>query len=225
MNTKKYKTVLFDLDGTLLDTLADLHSSMNRALTSYGFPPHTLDEVRSYVGNGILEYARRAVPAGTDEETLKKVLDAFKKDYKTHCSDETAPYLGVLTMLDELKARGIKTAIVSNKADFGVQLLTEEYFGDRVLVARGEREGIPKKPAPDMVKAVMRELNADPESTLYVGDSDVDFYTAVNAGIDVALVDWGFRDRMLLASLLKTLPDQRRGCIVSTADALLDVIL
>ena len=221
----KYETVLFDLDGTLLNTLIDLRSSMNRALASCGFPSHTIDEVRSYVGDGILLFARRAVPMGTDEGDVIRVLDAFKKDYKEHCSDETAPYPGVLTMLDELKARRIKTAIVSNKADFGVQLLTKEYFGDRVLIARGEREGIPKKPAPDMVKAVMRELNADPESTLYVGDSDVDFYTAVNAGIDVALVDWGFRDRTLLESLLKTLPEQRRGCIVSTAEALLDVIL
>ena len=220
-----YTTILFDLDGTLLDTLADLRSSMNRALEKFGFPIHTREEVRSYVGDGILAYARRAVPEGTDEATVFSVLEAFKKDYKTHCSDETAPYTGILTMLDELKKHGVKTAIVSNKADFAVQLLAQEYFGDRVTSARGEREGVPKKPAPDMVNAVMNELGADPESTLFVGDSDVDFYTALNAKIDVALVDWGFRDRDLLVSLLTKLPESRRGTVVSTVEELTAEIL
>ncbi len=225
MRTGTYETVLFDLDGTLLNTLADLRSSMNRALLSFGFPPHTLEEVRSYVGNGILSYTRRAVPEGTDEATILAVLDAFKKDYKEHCSDETAPYAGVLAMLDELKGCGVKTAIVSNKADFAVQLLTEQYFGDRVSLSRGERAGTPKKPAPDMVTAVLRELGADPATALYVGDSDVDFYTAVNAQLDVVLVDWGFRDRDLLASLLTELHEPRRGTVVSSVDALTEVIL
>ena len=156
---------------------------------------------------------------------MLSVLEAFKRDYKEHCSDETAPYAGVLTMLDTLKTHGVKTAIVSNKADFAVQLLCKQYFGDRVTAARGEREGVPKKPAPDMVNAVMRALDADPATTLYVGDSDVDFHTAVNAGIDVVLVDWGFRDRDLLASLLNALPENRHGKIVSTAEDLTEAIL
>ena len=220
-----YTTVLFDLDGTLLDTLRDLRSSMNRALLSFGFPTHTLDEVRSYVGNGMKLFADRAVPAGTSEETTAAVLDAFRRDYAEHYADETAPYSGIPELLGELKKRGIKTAIVSNKGDFAVKLIAEKYFDGLVSLSRGEREGTPKKPAPDMVYAVMRELDADPATTLFVGDSDVDFDTAVNADLDACLVDWGFRDRDLLESRLKSRPADRRGTVVSTAEELLRFIL
>lgn len=220
-----YTTVLFDLDGTLLDTLRDLRSSMNRALERFSFPTHTLSEVRSFVGNGMKVYADRAVPMGTDEKTTAAVLDAFRADYKEHYADETAPYDGIPEMLGELKKRSVKTAVVSNKGDFAVQLLAEKYFEDLVTLSRGEREGTPKKPAPDMVYAVMRELGADPETTLFVGDSDVDFDTAVNAGLDVVLVDWGFRDRALLEERLASLPKSRRGAVVSTAEELLGFIL
>ena len=223
--TMSYKTVLFDLDGTLLDTLADLRSSMNRALARHGFPPHTLAEVRAFVGNGIKDYTCRAVPAGTDSETITSVLDAFRADYKEHCADDTAPYAGILDMLDALRRNGVRTAVVSNKADFAVQLLSKQYFGDRLDLSRGEREGVPKKPAPDMVLSVMDALKADPASTLYVGDSDVDFDTAMNAKLDVVLVDWGFRDRSLLESRLASLPAGRVGTVVSTVEALQSFIL
>lgn len=220
-----YKTVLFDLDGTLLDTLADLRSSTNRALAKFGFPERTLEEIRAFVGNGIKKLIDRAVPSGTDEEVKSAVLQAFREDYAAHCADETAPYEGVLTMLETLKARGIKTAVVSNKADFAVKLLSEQYFGDLLSASRGERPEVPKKPAPDMVCSVMRELSADPASTLYVGDSDVDFDTAMNAHLDTVLVDWGFRDRVLLEKRIGELPENRRGTVVSSTDALLKLIL
>ena len=220
-----YKTVLFDLDGTLLDTLRDLRSSMNRALEGFSFPTHTLDTVRSYVGNGMKLFADRAVPKGTDAATTAAVLDAFRADYAEHYADETAPYDGILALLKELKARGINTAIVSNKGDFAVQLLAKRYFDDLVTLSRGEREGTPKKPAPDMVYAVMEELSADPASTLFVGDSEVDCDTAVNADLDVVLVDWGFRDRAILEARLSTLRENQRGAVVSSVDALTEVIL
>lgn len=220
-----YKTVLFDLDGTLLNTLADLRASMNRALALHGFPGHTLEEVRAFVGNGIRDYTRRAVPEGTSEKTQTSVLAAFKEDYAAHCADETAPYDGVIPMLETLKARGVKTAIVSNKADFAVRLLTEKYFGDLVTISRGERPDTPKKPAPDMLYAVMEELSAEKDSTLFVGDSDVDCLTARNAGLDVVLVDWGFRDREILEDLAAAHPIPLRASVVSTVDALTEKIL
>ena len=220
-----YTTVLFDLDGTLLNTLYDLRSSMNRALAAFGFPPHTMSEVRSFVGNGMKAYTACAVPKGTDEETQAAVLAAFKADYAMHCADDTVPYEGVLSMLETLKARGIKTAIVSNKGDFAVKLLAEHYFPCLCDIALGETATVPKKPAPDMVYAALEALGRTTENALYVGDSDVDFDTAMNAGLDVVLVDWGFRDRSLLQARLSELPDSRRGVIVSTVDELSSIIL
>lgn len=223
--TSGYQTVLFDLDGTLLNTLADLASSTNRALASRGFPARTVEEVRTFVGNGIKNLIDRAVPAGTDEAERAQVLAAFKEDYAAHCADETAPYEGILPMLEALRGCGVKTAIVSNKADFAVGLLAKQYFGDLIDLSRGERPEVPKKPAPDMLYAVMRELGADPATTLFVGDSDVDLDTAVNADIDVVLVDWGFRERALLDRKIATLPPHRNGKVVSSIEELLRVIL
>lgn len=218
------KAVLFDLDGTLLDTLADLRDAMNRALASFGFPPHTLEEVRSFVGNGIRDYTLRAVPAGTDPETADRVLAAFKADYSVHCKDKTAPYAGILPLLEALKQSGIQTAIVSNKADFAVKALAEEYFPGLCDCALGESAEIPKKPAPDMIRKVLRTLGVSEKDALYVGDSDVDFDTAMNAGLDVILVDWGFRSRALLESRLDTIPKERSGAIASTTEELLRLI-
>ena len=220
-----YKTVLFDLDGTLLNTLADLRSSMNRALAKYAFPPHTPEEVRAFVGNGIKDYTARAVPEGTSEVDKARVLADFKEDYAAHCMDETAPYDGILPMLELLKARGIKTAIVSNKADFAVQMLGKRYFDGLVTLSRGERPEIPKKPAPDMLYKVMEELAAEPDSTLFVGDSDVDCITAKNAGLDAVLVDWGFRDRDILEELAAAHPKPLKAEVVSTVEALTERIL
>ena len=219
-----YKAVLFDLDGTLLDTLDDLRDAMNRALASFGFPPHTLEEVRSFVGNGIRDYTLRAVPAGTDSETAERVLAAFKVDYSVHCKDKTAPYAGILPLLEALKQSGIQTAIVSNKADFAVKALAEEHFPGLCDCALGESAEIPKKPAPDMIRKVLSTLGVSEKDALYVGDSDVDFDTAMNAGLNVILVDWGFRSRTLLESRLDTIPKERSGAIASTTEELLRLI-
>lgn len=196
-----YETVVFDLDGTLLDTLDDLHGAVNAALTAYALPLRTREEVRSFVGNGIVKLMERSVGcAKVPTVDFDGVLSTFKAYYKAHCKDKTQAYAGIMPLLTALKERGVKAAVVSNKADFAVKLLAEEYFDGLLLAAVGENEsaGIRKKPAPDSLLAVMAELGASPETTVYVGDSEVDIRTAKNAGVDCLSVTWGFKDRAFL---------------------------
>lgn len=185
-------TVIFDLDGTLLNTLGDLTDATNFALGTLGYPARTEDEVRAFVGNGIGKLIERALPAGAGEADAQKALAAFKEHYESHCTHRTAPYAGVPELLDRLEGNGYRLAIVSNKADFAVQLLRDRYF-PRIALAIGEREGIGRKPAPDSLLAAMETLSSRPEDTVYVGDSDVDIETARNAGVDCVSVTWGFR--------------------------------
>jgi len=194
-----YETVIFDLDGTLLDTLDDLHSAVNAALGEYNLPLRSKEEVRAFIGNGIAKLIERAIGV-KDYADFDGVLWAFKGYYKEHCKDKTAPYAGIRNLLSALKARGIKTAVVSNKADFAVKLLAEEYFDGLLLAAVGENEeaGIRKKPAPDSLLAVMEKLQADKRTTVYVGDYEVDIQTAQNALVDCLSVTWGFKDRAFL---------------------------
>ena len=194
----KYKTVIFDLDGTLLDTLQDLTNSVNFALHSMQYPERSLAEVRMFVGNGISKLIERAVPEGTDEQSEKKTLQIFKSHYEQHCEDYTAPYPGVYELLSDLKEMNVHMAIVSNKADFAVKKLCKKYFSDYISLAIGECDGVRKKPAPDTVFAAIAQLNAQQESTVYIGDSDVDIETARNAKIDSVSVTWGFRDEDFL---------------------------
>ncbi len=197
-----YETVIFDLDGTLLNTLDDLHDAVNAALVAYNLPPRSKEEVRAFVGNGIVKLMERAVGSKEQRTDFDGILTAFKAYYKEHCKDKTAPYAGIMPLLSALKERGIKTAVVSNKADFAVKLLADEYFDGLLLTAVGENEsaGIRKKPAPDSLLAVMEELNADKTTTVYVGDSEVDILTAKNAGVDCLSVTWGFKDRAFLTA-------------------------
>ena len=207
---KGYKTVVFDLDGTLLDTLQDLHASVNAALTAYGLQTRSLGEVQSFVGNGIAKLIERAIGV-SDYPDFEKVLSTFKTHYAVHCKDKTKPYDGVLELLKNLQAAGVKTAVVSNKADFAVKLLAEEYFGGLLLDAVGENEacGVRKKPAPDSLFAVMQKLNAPKNEVVYVGDSEVDIQTAHNAGVDCISVTWGFKDKsFLLANGASVLVDR-----------------
>ncbi|MBU5337568.1 HAD family hydrolase [Intestinibacter bartlettii] len=190
----KYNTVIFDLDGTLLNTLEDLGDSVNFALKSFGYPTRTYEEIRSFVGNGVKDLVTKAVPNGTDEDTILKCLQVFKDHYKTNMRNKTAPYNGIMNLLEELNSRGIKLGIVSNKYDFGVKNLNKYYFKDLIPVAIGEREGIRKKPAPDTVLTAMKELGSQRETSLYVGDSGSDMITAQNAGMKSIGVTWGFRD-------------------------------
>ena len=190
----KYDTVIFDLDGTLLNTLEDLADSTNFALESFGYPTRTYEEVRIFVGNGIKELMKKAVPTGTDEQTTLKCLQAFKDHYKTNMQHKTAPYDGIIDLLKELNSRNIKLGIVSKKYDFGVKNLNKYYFKDLIPVAIGEREGVRRKPAPDTVLTAMEELGSTRENCLYVGDSGSDMITAQNAGMKSVGVTWGFRD-------------------------------
>ena len=207
-----YEVIVFDLDGTLLDTLADLHASVNAALAKFSFPSRTKDEVRSFVGNGISMLMQRAI--GKKTPLFEEVLAEFKTHYGAHCMDETRPYAGILEVLKALKARGVKTAVVSNKADFAVKKLAEKYFDGLLLEAVGEDEehGIRKKPAPDSLFSVLEKLGASKAKTVYVGDSEVDIQTAQNAGVDCISVTWGFKDREFLiengATLLIDTPEQ-----------------
>ena len=196
----KYNTVIFDLDGTLLNTLEDLGDSVNFALKSFGYPTRTYEEIRIFVGNGVKDLVTKAVPDGTDEETTLKCLQTFKDHYKTNMQNKTAPYDGIIDLLEELNSKGVKLAIVSNKYDFGVKNLNKYYFKDLIPVAIGEREGIRKKPAPDTVLEAMKELNSEENNSIYVGDSGSDMLTAQNAHIKSIGVTWGFRDRKELES-------------------------
>ncbi len=195
----KYKIVIFDLDGTILDTLDDLAASTNAALEASGLKVRTRDEVRRFVGNGIRLLIERAVPSGTPVSTTDRVFEAFKAHYKQHCKDRTAPYEGVISLLNELRAKNIKAAVVSNKADFAVGELCRDYFPGLIDSAVGEREGIKRKPAPDSVLAVLRELGCEASDAVYVGDSDVDVETAANSGMECVSVTYGFRSREFLA--------------------------
>ena len=194
-----YETVIFDLDGTLLDTLDDLHAAVNAALAMYGLPLREKEEVRGFVGNGIVKLMERAV-GEKNHPDFDGILTAFREYYKEHCKDKTAAYEGIIPLLQTLKKRGIKTAVVSNKADFAVKMLAEEYFDGLLQAAVGENEsaGVRKKPAPDSLLSVMETLNADSETTVYVGDSEVDILTAQNAGVACLSVTWGFKDRAFL---------------------------
>ncbi len=187
-----FDTVIFDLDGTLLDTLPDLHNATNYALRSSNFPERTLDEVRRFVGNGILNLIKQAVPEGASEEETMRVFECFKAYYKDHANDMTKAYNGIYDLIEKLKSDNIKLGVVSNKAQFAVSEIMKHYFGDSFGVAYGEREGVARKPCPDGVFDAIKTLGG--ESVLYVGDSDVDYKTAVNARLDYAMVTWGFRD-------------------------------
>lgn len=205
---KHYQLVVFDLDGTLLNTLDDLAGSVNYALHTHGFPQHTLEEVRSYIGHGISSLIRNALPAGTDDASHARVLETFKPHYNAHQNDLTAPYPGVCELLESLQQAGIATAVLSNKSHRNVQELCGAHFGKWISLAAGEQEGIPRKPAPDGLLRVMKEMNVSAENTLYVGDGDSDVVTAANAGVDCAAVTWGFRsEEQLRAAGAKNLFD------------------
>ena len=207
-----FDTYIFDLDGTLISSLHDLAASCNYALKLNGMPERTLEEVRMFVGNGVKKLMERAVPGGLENEKFEKTLQDFRKHYMVHNMDNTKPYPDVMEMLEELKNRGKNIAVVSNKFYAATQEICRHFFGDLVDVAIGERENIKKKPAPDTVNEALRQLHADRERAVYIGDSDVDVMTAKNSGMPCISVLWGFRDHDFLlahgASILVSSPLQ-----------------
>ena len=194
----KYKAIIFDLDGTLLDTLTDLAEGTNYALRVNGFPERTIDEIRRFVGNGARKLIERAVPDGQVEAALERVRQDFDVYYKVHCKDHTGPYPGIMEMLQELIRKGYMLGVVSNKPDFAVQELIPEYFPGVFASISGERQGVAKKPAPDLIWEAMKNLQADSSEAIYVGDSEVDLEAAANAGIPCISVAWGFKGQKFL---------------------------
>lgn len=192
---------VFDMDGTILNTLEDLMDSTNFALKNNGLKERSLEEIRFFVGNGIQKLIERAVPQGTSKEVFEKVFADFKSHYKIHCADKTSYYDGIPLVIQTLRKMGVKTAVVSNKADFAVQELVEVYFKGLFDVALGEKTGVSKKPSPDMVNAALSVLGVEKDAAFYIGDSDVDFETAKNSSLDFIGVSWGFRGRKFLENL------------------------
>ncbi len=206
--------VIFDMDGTILDTLEDLKNSLNYALDKHGFPMRTLDEVRAFVGNGIGKLIERGCPDSCDPAVVQAVYETFIPHYAEHCNDQTRPYPGIPEAIAALRRAGYQTAVVSNKADFAVADLCKIWFDGLFDAAQGEREGISRKPAPDSVFAVCDRLHISVDRAVYIGDSEVDVQTARNAGMRYIGVDWGFRTRAFLI-------EQGAQTIVSTPAELL----
>lgn len=194
----KIDGIVFDLDGTLIDTLEDLMDSVNFALAKYDFPPRNLDEIRSFVGNGVKRLVYLSVPEGTSEEISEKCLNVFKEHYKGNSRNKTAPYAGINEMLEKVKEKGYKTAVVTNKIQDAAIEIIRSFFGDKIDVIIGQVDGVAQKPEPDGVWLALEKLGVSKENAVYVGDSEVDCMTAHNAGIPCIGVTWGFRDRSVL---------------------------
>ena len=211
----KYKAILFDMDGTLLDTLADMVSAVNHILSAHGWPCRTTEEVRAFVGNGARRLMERAVPPEITGAAFEAVLAEYRAWYQAHNCVETAPYAGIPAVLETLRAAGVKTAVVSNKPDATTRALAERFFPG--LPAFGQRDDVPPKPSPELVYRALATLGVDGGAAAYVGDSEVDVATARNAGLPLAAVSWGFRGRQALA-------EAGAETIVDTAAELLAVL-
>ena len=205
-----YQTILFDMDGTVLDTLRDLNAAANRALAEFGFPPMSLDDTRRRVGNGSRRLLELSVPEGTEAELIERMLRWYLPWYNAHANDTTAPYPGIIALLASLKEAGAALAVVSNKPDRTVKELAAIHFPGLLQIAVGENEagGVRRKPWPDTLLTAAEALGVRPGDCLYVGDSEVDVLTASRAGMDCASVLWGFRSREeLIAAGAKLLFD------------------
>lgn len=194
----RYQTAIFDMDGTILETLEDMCASVNVTMDHVGYPRRTMDEVCRFVGNGAAKLIERCMPAGAEDPRYPAALEFYRAYYDAHAQIKTGPYPGIPELLNQLSREGVRLAVVSNKPDEAVRALTERYFPGVFPVAIGNRDGWATKPAPDSVYEAMRLLGARRESTVYVGDSDVDVDTARNAGLDSVIVTWGFRDEDFL---------------------------
>lgn len=213
----KYDAIIFDLDGTLTDTLEDLKNSVNYALGEFGFPKRTLDEVRSFVGNGVKKLIYLSVPEGTSEEITEQCLLVFKEHYKNNSLVKTKPYDGIIPMLESLKKQGVKIAVVTNKMHEAASDIVRIFFDGLVEVTVGQIDGVAQKPQPDGIYLALKKLGVPKEKAVYVGDSEVDCITAKNAGVPCIGVTWGFRSRHVLtengADFIIDVPNQIFDCI------------
>ena len=189
----RYRAVLFDMDGTVLDTLGDLANAVNHVLAEYGMPTRTLSEVAHFLGNGAAHLIRMAVPAGTSDALRQEILSVYQPWYDSHCAILTAPYPGILELMEALKAAGVKQAVISNKQDSAVRLLAAQHFPGLLEIAVGESAAVRRKPNPDAVLAALSHMGIARSDAVYVGDTEVDLETARNAGLACAAVGWGFR--------------------------------
>ena len=194
----KYKLAIFDMDGTILSTLDDLANGVDYALSENGLPARSKQETRAALGRGVRFLIEQSVPAGLSDVEISKVEEDFLKYYKVHSMDNTRPYDGIVELIKEVRASGIKTAVVSNKIDSAVKELCANFFEGAFDVAYGERIGIPRKPDPKPINAIIDEFGLSKNEVVYIGDSEVDLLTANNAGINHIIVTWGFRDRNFL---------------------------
>lgn len=215
-----YTYVIFDLDGTLLNTLEDLTIAGNHVCESRGWPTYTADQFRYKVGNGQIKLIERLIPAEFmgNGRVFEQALADFRAFYAEHKEDHTAPYPGILELLDELRERGVTCAVLSNKDHAATVPLVERYFGDRVALAQGRIDAFPPKPDPAITAHVLEQLNADPKTALYVGDSNVDIACGHNAGMRSCGVAWGFRGRA-------ELEDAGADYVIDTPEELLDIVL
>lgn len=213
----KYKAVIFDMDGTILNTLDDLFQATNYTLKHFGYAERTFDEVRMFVGNGIRKLVERALPAGASDEKIDEALDEFLRFYKDHTNDYTSAYPGIQKLVTELKKLGIKTGVSTNKADAPAQVLGQKYFDGVFDLIVGQQDGLNIKPAPDSVELILEKFGIEKKDAVFIGDSDVDVETAKNSGLDFIGVDWGFRGR-------KFLEEHGAKTIVSKAEEILELV-
>lgn len=214
----KFRYIVFDLDGTLLDTLEDLTDSINYVLGAFSFPLRTVNEVRSFVGNGNRKLVERALPQGTDSVTFEKAFSMFREYYPSHSQIKTAPYPGITELVDALDKAGVMMAVATNKPEKTAEALCNKLFGGKIRVTVGQREGMPIKPDPAGVHLAMELLGAKAGETVYIGDSEVDVQTAHNAGLPCIGAEWGFRGRAVLE-------ENASEYIVSSASQIADIIL
>ena len=218
MIQNKYSVAVFDMDGTILNTLEDLSDSINYALKQNGLAEHSIEEVKKFVGNGLKKLVERAVPDSTPYQIQEKVFNTFNDYYKDHCSVKTKPYPGIPEILKNLKNRGIKIAVNSNKPDYGVKFLCDKHFNNLFDIALGIKDGLKVKPAPDTLNEILKQLNCPKEKAVYIGDSDVDIQTAQNAGVDCISVSWGFKNKEFLIN-------QGAKNIAENAEQLLNLLI
>lgn len=212
----RYQLAIFDLDGTILDTLQDLHLCVNYALQKNHLPERTLSEIRQFVGNGIRKLIERSVPADLPEK-IDPVYEDFTSYYPQHYADHTMPYAQIPEVIQTIRNAGLLTAVVSNKADYAIQSLCETYFPGLFDSVAGEKTGIPRKPAPDSVLSVLTALQCSPDQAVYIGDSEIDIQTAKNAGLSCISVTWGFRSEAFLK-------EHHAGILISTPAELIPLL-